>query len=129
MELHLFSVVLLGFKDGNMAQSGNESTIDNGSNRSDELRNASGGEMCYSQYINGVEGPSSSSGQKDIAALENGCGFRGSKDGSCLSESGESLRVILSDPLTYVLSDKLYFVLSLTDSICLTIDVYVVVLS
>lgn len=104
-ELGLFSVVFTGFRDGNMTQSGNESAIDNGSNRNGELRNASGGEMCYSQYINGVEGPSSSSGQKDIPILENGCGFRGSKEGSYLSESGESLRAILSDPLTYVLSD------------------------
>ncbi|KAL8535392.1 hypothetical protein ACS0TY_011150 [Phlomoides rotata] len=95
----------LGFKDGNMAQCGNEDTIDNGSNRSGELRNASGGEMCYSQYINGVEGPSSSSGQKDIQPLENGCGFRGSKEGSYLSESGESLRAILSDPLTGTLME------------------------
>lgn len=57
----------------------------------------------YSQYLNGAEGPSTSSGQKDIPTAENGCGFSGSKEGSYLSESGDSLRATLLDPLTYVL--------------------------
>ncbi|KAI3470964.1 hypothetical protein Pfo_027627 [Paulownia fortunei] len=93
----------LGIKDGNMAQSGNESN--NGNNKSGEVRNASSGEMYYPQYLNGAEGPSSSSGQKDIVMMENGCGFSGSKEGSYLSESGESLRAILSDPLTGTLME------------------------
>nr|DAD25783.1 TPA_asm: hypothetical protein HUJ06_027251 [Nelumbo nucifera] len=31
---------------------------------------------------------------------DNGCGFSGRRDGSLSNESGESLRAILSDPLT-----------------------------
>lgn len=71
--------------------------------------NAGGGEVYYSQYMNGAEGPSSSSGQKDIPTAENGCGFSGSKEGSYLSESGDSLRAILLDPLTYVFLLPVYF--------------------
>lgn len=85
-----------------MAQSGNESN--NGNNSSGEVRNASSSELYYTQYLNGAEGPSSSSGQKDNVVLENGCGFSGRKEGSYLCDSGESLRAILSDPITYVFS-------------------------
>lgn len=54
------------------------------------------GELYYSQYLQGAEG--AAAGQKDM--VENGCGFSGRKDVSYSSESGESLRAILSDPLT-----------------------------
>ncbi|KAJ9545618.1 hypothetical protein OSB04_025325 [Centaurea solstitialis] len=61
------------------------------------------GEMYYSQYLHGAEG--SGAGLKDITA-ENGCGFSGRKDVSSYSgESGDSLRAILSDPLTGALMD------------------------
>ncbi|XP_071707419.1 U-box domain-containing protein 62-like [Rutidosis leptorrhynchoides] len=61
-----------------------------------------GGELYYSQHINGVEG--SGSGIKDVL-IDNGCGFSGRKDVSSSSGSGDSLRTILSDPLTGVLMD------------------------
>ncbi|KAL3650351.1 hypothetical protein CASFOL_006754 [Castilleja foliolosa] len=89
----------LGFKDGN-----NESNNGNNENGCD-MRNASSGEMYYSQYLNGPEGPSSSSGQKDILMLENVCGFSGSKESSYRSDCRESLRVILSDPITGILME------------------------
>ncbi|PON34952.1 hypothetical protein PanWU01x14_340100 [Parasponia andersonii] len=56
----------------------------------------------YSQYFQGPEG--SAAGQKDLA-VENGCGFSGRKDVSYSNESGESLRTILSDPVTGALMD------------------------
>lgn len=87
-----------------MTHSGNESN--NTTNKSGEVRNASSSEMYFSQYLNGAEGPSSSSGQKDSVMVENGGGFSGSKDGSYLSDSGESLRAILSDPITYEFSNS-----------------------
>ncbi|GFY84466.1 RING/U-box superfamily protein [Actinidia rufa] len=60
------------------------------------------GDLYYSQYLQGPEG--SGCGQKGVV-VENGCGFSGRKDSSYSSESGESLRVILSDPLTGGLMD------------------------
>lgn len=54
------------------------------------------GDAYYSQYLQGTEG--SASGQKDLA-MENGCGF-GRRDVSLSGESGESLRGILTDPVT-----------------------------
>lgn len=60
------------------------------------------GDLYFSQYLPGPEG--SAVGQKDMV-VENGCGFSGRKDVSYSSESGESLRAILSDPLTGVLMD------------------------
>ncbi|KAJ9539803.1 hypothetical protein OSB04_026309 [Centaurea solstitialis] len=60
------------------------------------------GELYYSQYLRGVEG--SGAGIKDML-VENGCGFSGRKDVSSSGGSGESLRVILSDPLTGALMD------------------------
>ncbi|KAI3458466.1 hypothetical protein Pfo_015129 [Paulownia fortunei] len=92
----------LGIKEGNAGQSGNESNNEN--NSSGEVGNARGGEMYYTQYLNSAEGPSSSSGRKDIV-VEHGCGFSGRKEDSYLSESGESLGPILSDPLTGILMD------------------------
>ncbi|XP_076945967.1 U-box domain-containing protein 62-like [Bidens hawaiensis] len=59
-------------------------------------------ELYYSQYRNGAEG--SGSGFKDMLG-ENGCGFSGRKDISNAGGSGESLRRILSDPLTGALMD------------------------
>lgn len=56
------------------------------------------GDMYYSQYLQATEG--SGGAGKDMG-VENGCGFSGRKEGSSFScESGESLRAILSDPVT-----------------------------
>ncbi|XP_065872775.1 U-box domain-containing protein 62 [Euphorbia lathyris] len=61
------------------------------------------GDVYYSQYLQATDG--SGSGGKDIS-LDNSCGFSGRKEGSSLSsESGESLRAILSDPATGALMD------------------------
>lgn len=60
------------------------------------------GELYYSQYLHGAEG--SGAGLKN-AMVENGCGFSGRKDVSFSGESGDSLRAILSDPLTGALMD------------------------
>ncbi|KVI10014.1 U-box domain-containing protein 62-like [Cynara cardunculus var. scolymus] len=60
------------------------------------------GELYYSQYLRGAEG--SGAGLKDML-VENGCGFSGRKDISNSGGSGESLRAILSDPLTGGLMD------------------------
>ncbi|OMO90039.1 hypothetical protein COLO4_19417 [Corchorus olitorius] len=68
------------------------------------------GDIYYTQYLQGGEGSGGSgggNGQKDIV-VENGgggCGFSGRKDVSFSSESGESLRAILSDPVTGALMD------------------------
>ncbi|KAK9913862.1 hypothetical protein M0R45_037667 [Rubus argutus] len=63
---------------------------------------SSDGDMYYSQYLQGSEG--SAAAQKDLV-VENGCGFSGRKDALCSSESGDSLRAILSDPVTGALMD------------------------
>ncbi|KAK9070467.1 hypothetical protein SSX86_010869 [Deinandra increscens subsp. villosa] len=60
------------------------------------------GDLYYSQYLHGTEGLGS--GLKDTM-IENGCGFSGRKDVSYSGESGDSLRAILSDPLTGALMD------------------------
>ncbi|XP_009363881.2 U-box domain-containing protein 62 [Pyrus x bretschneideri] len=60
------------------------------------------GDMYYSQYLQGSEG--SGSAPKDLV-VENGCGFSGRKDVMYSSESGDSLRAILSDPVTGSLMD------------------------
>ncbi|XP_015575762.2 U-box domain-containing protein 62 isoform X2 [Ricinus communis] len=61
------------------------------------------GEIYYSQYLQANEG--SGNGGKDMA-LENGCGFSGRKEASSFSsDSGDSLRAILSDPVTGALMD------------------------
>lgn len=70
--------------------------------RSNQYHNAvtiadANGDLYYSQYLHGLEG--SGSGQK-VVGVENGCGGSGRKEGSYSTESGESLRMILSDPLT-----------------------------
>ncbi|XVE86067.1 hypothetical protein DITRI_Ditri18aG0006700 [Diplodiscus trichospermus] len=68
------------------------------------------GDIYYTQYLQGGEGSGGSgggNGQKDIV-VENGgggCGFSGRKDVSFSSESGDCLRVILSDPVTGALMD------------------------
>lgn len=81
-------------KEGNVGQSGNEGSVD--------VRNAVtiasvDGDMYYNQYLQGPEG--SNAGQKEMG-FENGCEFSGRKEGHYSSESGESLRTILSDPIT-----------------------------
>ncbi|XP_019192116.1 PREDICTED: U-box domain-containing protein 62-like [Ipomoea nil] len=78
-----------------------------GSTVADEARNAvtiadANGTIYYSQYL---QGTGVSSGQKDIVVIDNGCGFSGRKESSYSSESGESLRAILSDPITGALMD------------------------
>ncbi|GAV67798.1 U-box domain-containing protein [Cephalotus follicularis] len=74
------------------------------------------GELYYSHYMQvaavvadgsnrGGAGGGCGSGQKDLA-VENGCGFSGRRDVALFSsESGESLRAILSDPVTGALMD------------------------
>lgn len=59
-------------------------------------------EEYYSHYLQGTEG--SPSVQK-VMVDDNGCGFSGRKDVVYSSESGESLRAILSDPVTGTLMD------------------------
>ncbi|CAI8598710.1 unnamed protein product [Vicia faba] len=59
-------------------------------------------EEYYSHYLQGAEG--SASVQK-VMLDDNGCGFSGRKDAVYSSESGESLRAILSDPVTGTLMD------------------------
>ncbi|KAL6980837.1 hypothetical protein U1Q18_022475 [Sarracenia purpurea var. burkii] len=98
-------------EDGNILRSGNddrtarEALNDNQQQgRTNQFQNAvtiadPKGDLYYSQYLQGPEG--SGSGQKGVV-VENGCGFSGRKEGLC---STESLRVILSDPLTGVLMD------------------------
>ncbi|XP_071732248.1 U-box domain-containing protein 62-like isoform X2 [Rutidosis leptorrhynchoides] len=61
------------------------------------------GDLYYSsQYLHGTEG--SGLGAKD-PTVENSCGFSGRKDGSYSGEPGDSLRKILSDPITGTLMD------------------------
>ncbi|RZC82569.1 hypothetical protein C5167_045352 [Papaver somniferum] len=57
----------------------------------------------YSQFIQGTEGGNMV--HKVTEGGENGCGFSGRNDVSMSKESGESLRAILSDPLTGSLMD------------------------
>ncbi|KAK4277722.1 hypothetical protein QN277_015674 [Acacia crassicarpa] len=59
-------------------------------------------EEYYSHYLQGAEG--SASVQKAIA-VENDCGFSGRKEVIYSSESVESLRTVLSDPITGALMD------------------------
>ncbi|CAL5204211.1 unnamed protein product [Lathyrus oleraceus] len=59
-------------------------------------------EEYYSHYLQGAEG--SPSVQK-VMVDDNGCGFSGRRDAVYSSESGESLRAILSDPVTGTLMD------------------------
>lgn len=59
-------------------------------------------DIYYAQILQGQDG--STIGQKEVGG-ENGCGFNGRKDASMSVESGESLRVILSDPITGTLMD------------------------
>ncbi|KAB1217583.1 U-box domain-containing protein 62 [Morella rubra] len=112
-------------KDGNVGQSVNETTSENhhhhqqqqGSFRLGGYQNAvtiaePDGVLYYSQYLHGTEGSAavaasaSPSGHKDaVVVVDNGCGFSGRKDVSLSSESGESLRAILSDPVTGALMD------------------------
>ncbi|KAK4800512.1 hypothetical protein SAY86_020999 [Trapa natans] len=60
------------------------------------------GESFYPQYLQGVE--ASQSRGKNVY-VENSCGFSRKKDGSFHSDSGVSLRAILSDPVTGSLMD------------------------
>ncbi|KAI3994176.1 hypothetical protein MKX01_012433 [Papaver californicum] len=57
----------------------------------------------YSEFIQGTE--AGNMVHKVTEGGENGCGFSGRKDVSVSKESGESLRAILSDPLTGTLMD------------------------
>lgn len=53
-------------------------------------------EEYYSHYLQGADG---ASGHK-VMVDDGGCGFSGRKDAMYSTESGESLRNILSDPVT-----------------------------
>ncbi|XP_015074436.1 U-box domain-containing protein 62 isoform X1 [Solanum pennellii] len=93
------SVSTFGVKEGNVGPSGNEGGVD--------VRNAViiasvDGDMYYNQYLQGPEG--SNAAQKEMG-FENGCGFSGRKEAHYSNESGESLRTILSDPITGELMD------------------------
>ncbi|KAL3524062.1 hypothetical protein ACH5RR_016896 [Cinchona calisaya] len=94
----------LGLKEGNVAGlSGNE-------NNNGEIRNAvtiadADGEVYYSRYLQGSTEVGPNTGKKNAMVVDNGCGFSGRKEGVYLSKSGESLREILSDPLTGALMD------------------------
>ncbi|XP_043703882.1 ATPase family AAA domain-containing protein 2-like [Telopea speciosissima] len=57
-------------------------------------------DMYYIQFPQGSD--RSSLAEKEMGG-DNDCGFSGRKDGSLSSESGESLRAILSDPVTMML--------------------------
>ncbi|XP_062156904.1 U-box domain-containing protein 62-like isoform X2 [Alnus glutinosa] len=110
-------------KDGNVGQSLNDATSDSHNHhhhhqqQQERLRvggyqNAvtiaeSDGDLYYSQYLEGSSGlAASASGHKDVVAVvDNGCGFSGRKDVSVSSEYGDSLRAILSDPVTGALMD------------------------
>ncbi|XP_041001041.1 U-box domain-containing protein 62-like isoform X2 [Juglans microcarpa x Juglans regia] len=106
-------------KNRNVGQSANDSSSENrqqqGSLRLGGYHDAvtiaePDGELYYSQYLQGTEGNSavaaSASGHKDaVVVVDNNCGFSGRKDVSISSESGESLRAILSDPITGALMD------------------------
>lgn len=94
-----FTIIVI--KEGNSVQIRNGGSNDN--NNSIEARNI-GEEVYYAHYLHGAEGLSSSSGQKDIMTVENGCGNSKRKESCYSSESQESLRTILSDPLTWVSS-------------------------
>ncbi|KAJ8540193.1 hypothetical protein K7X08_026582 [Anisodus acutangulus] len=93
------SLSTFGVKEGNVGQSGNEGSVDV---RNEVTIASVNGEMYYNQYLQGPEG--SNAGQKEIG-FENGCRFSGRKESSYSTESGESLRVILSDPITGALMD------------------------
>lgn len=97
-------------KVGNSAPSGNDlndtrpSTSENHQQEPSQYQNAVAlvdrdDELYYPQYLHGPQGLVSGSGLKDMG-FENGCGFSGRKDNSYSGESGDSLRSILSDPLT-----------------------------
>ncbi|KAK7842579.1 u-box domain-containing protein 62 [Quercus suber] len=99
-------------KDGNVGQSANDAASENHHQQQQgrlvSYQNAvtiaePDGELYYSQYLQGTE-TASASGHKDVV-MDNGCGFSGRRDVSCSSESGESLRAILSDPVNGALMD------------------------
>lgn len=54
-------------------------------------------DMYYSQMMQNSDGPSLA--RKEVGG-ENGCGFSGRKDVAFFVELGESLKAILSDPIT-----------------------------
>lgn len=105
-------------KDGNVGQSVNDATSEShnhhhhqqqqqGRLRVGDYQNAvtiaePDGDLYYSQYLDGSSGlAASASGHKDVVAVvDNGCGFSGRKDVSVSSEYGDSLRAILTDPIT-----------------------------
>ncbi|OVA17286.1 hypothetical protein BVC80_1837g84 [Macleaya cordata] len=59
-------------------------------------------ETYYSHFLEGAEGQTTVHKE---TARENGCGFSSRKDESFSMESGESLKTILSDPVTGTLMD------------------------
>ncbi|KAJ4844146.1 hypothetical protein Tsubulata_020596 [Turnera subulata] len=64
------------------------------------------GEMYYTQYLQAAEGSAACGGGKEMGVGEDGCRFSGRKENSLFANgSGESLRQILSDPVTGELMD------------------------
>ncbi|CAH9121532.1 unnamed protein product [Cuscuta epithymum] len=79
-----------GSKEGNWMQCQSGSSFD-------EARN--------NGAIYDFQGSAFNSSQKEIVLVDNGCGFSGRKESSYSSEPGESLRAILSDPISGALMD------------------------
>lgn len=71
-------------------------------NRGDQVVTIAGtdADLYYSQRYMQVQEGSTSMGQKDVSLGENGSGLSGRKDVLYSTDSGESLRKVLSDPLT-----------------------------
>ncbi|KAG7999234.1 hypothetical protein I3843_01G298300 [Carya illinoinensis] len=106
-------------KDGSMSQSANDATSEDHHHQLGSLRlggyqdavtiaEPDHGELYYSQYLQATEGSTAvaASGHKDtVVVLDNSGGFSGRKDVFISTESKESLREILSDPITGALMD------------------------
>lgn len=95
------NISILGFKEGNVAQSVSERNSEN--NSGGDVRNARGGGVFYMQCFNRAEGPSSSSRQKEMLVADE-CGFSGKRESSFYCD-GDPLRTIFSDPITGSLMD------------------------
>ncbi|KAF5467535.1 hypothetical protein F2P56_017353 [Juglans regia] len=105
-------------KDGSVSQSVNDATSEDHHHQLGSLRlggyqdavtiaEPDHGELYYSQYLQATEGSTAvAAGHKDtVVVVDNSGGFSGRKDVFMSTESGESLREILSDPITGALMD------------------------
>ncbi|KAF4349765.1 hypothetical protein G4B88_029513 [Cannabis sativa] len=89
--------------DGNLDKGNSSNNLGNGE---DKMGNGKAKHHHHSSPfgVNMMGPEGSASGQKDLT-VENGCEFSGRKDVLYSNESGESLRTILSDPVTGALMD------------------------